>query len=250
MSTSPAARGSIDFGRRLRRAGEALEYLTLSLPLGLVCALTTAMLVLGAALGALWIGLPLVLAVVTVCSRLAELERRQANRLLDAHIPPLPAPVPHTGTLWRRALASLTDREGWRVLAFVAIKLPLSVAALVAGLAPVVATAWLLTFGVRGIGGLGDRLYVGPWTLGPLTGLLLCVLAVAAGILAIAALEGLRSLLGALARSLLAPADPGRRSSAMAAASRRSSTTPSSPRARSSSTPRPRAPRSRSTMSA
>ena len=55
------------------------------------------MLVLGAALGALWIGLPLVLAVVTVCNRLAELERRQANRLLDAHIPPLPAPVQHDG---------------------------------------------------------------------------------------------------------------------------------------------------------
>ena len=165
------------------------------------------MLVLGAALGALWIGLPLVLAVVTVCSRLAELERRQANRLLDAHIPPLPAPVQHTGTLWRRALASLTDREGWRVLAFVAIKLPLSVAGLAAGLAPVVATAWLLTFGVRGIGGIGDRLYVGPWTLGLLTGLLLCALAVATGILAIAALEGLRSLLGGLARALLAPAE-------------------------------------------
>jgi signal transduction histidine kinase len=58
---------------------------------------------------------------------------------------------------------------------------------------------------VRGIGHLGDRFYIGPWTLGPLTGLVLCALALASGILAIAALGGLRSLLGALARALLAP---------------------------------------------
>jgi signal transduction histidine kinase len=201
------AHGSPDFGRRLRRAGAALEYLTLSLPLGVVCALTTAVLVLGAALGALWIGLPVVLAAVAACARLAELERRQANRLLNAHIAPLP-PVPqYEGTMWRRALASLTDRAGWRVLAFAAIKLPLSVAALAAGLAPVVATAWLLTFGVRGIGGIGDRIYLGPWTLGPGTGLVMCALALATGILAIATLEGLRTLMAALARALLAPAE-------------------------------------------
>ena len=207
MTTGPVTPDSIDFGRRLRHAGEALEYLTLSLPLGLVCALTAAVLVLGAALSAIWLGLPLVLAAVAVCARLAEVERRQANRLLDAHIPPLPAPTQHEGTPWRRALASLTDREGWRVLAFVAIKAPLSIAALAAGLLPVAATAWLLTFGVRGIGGFGDRIYLGPWTLGPLTGLALCALALASGILAIAALGGLRSLLGLLARTLLAPAE-------------------------------------------
>ena len=207
MSSVPAAPDAIDVSRRLRHSGETLEYLTLSLPLGLVCALTTAMLVLGAALSAIWIGLPLVLAAVAVCTRLAELERRQANRLLDAHIPPLPNRTEHTGTLLRRALASLTDREGWRVLAFVAIKAPLSLVALAAGLLPVVVTAWLLTFGVRGIGHLGDRFYIGPWTLGPLTGLVLCALAFAAGILSIAALGGLRSLLGSLARALLAPAE-------------------------------------------
>jgi signal transduction histidine kinase len=207
MSSTPAAHESPALGRRVRRAGVALEYLTLSLPLGLLCALTAVLLVLGAALGAIWVGLPVVVAVVAACSRLAEIERRQANRLLNAHIPPLPAPTQYEGTMWRRALASLTDRDGWRVLAYVAIKLPLSVVALAAGLAPVVATAWLLTFGVRGIAQLGDRIYLGPWTLGPLSGVLLCVLAVATSILAIATLEGLRSLLAALLRVLLAPAE-------------------------------------------
>jgi signal transduction histidine kinase len=207
VSVDAAAPGTIDFGRRLRRAGEALEYLTLSLPVGLVCALTIVLLALGAALSAIWLGLPLVLAAVAICARLAEVERRQANRLLDAHIAPLPPPTQHEGSLGRRALASLTDREGWRVLAYVVIKAPLSVAALVAGLLPLVATAWLLTFGVRGIGQLGDRFYIGPWTLGPLTGLVLCALALASGILAIAALGGLRSLLGSLTRTLLAPAE-------------------------------------------
>ena len=163
---------TIDFGRRLRRAVEALEYLVLSLPLGLVCAAVTALLVLGAALSAIWIGLPIVLLALAACARLAEIERRQANRLLAAHIAPRgPAPH-HEGTLWRRAISGLTDRENWRVLVLVATKLPVAVLGLAAGLFPVAVTVWLLIFGVRGIGHLGDRFYVGPWALGPLTGLL------------------------------------------------------------------------------
>jgi signal transduction histidine kinase len=198
---------SIDLRRRLHRAAEALEYLVLSLPLGLVCAVVAGLLILGAALGVLWIGLPVVLFAVAACSRLVEIERRQANRLLDAHIAPLAPPPHHDGTLWRRAIATLGDRENWRMLALVATKLPVAVLGLAAGLFPIAVTGWLLIFGVRGIGHLGDRFYVGPWTLGPLTGLLLCALALAAGVLAIAALEGLRSLLGSLSRSLLAPGE-------------------------------------------
>ena len=95
----------------------------------------------------------------------------------------------------------------WRMLVLVAIKLPVAVLGLAAGLFPIAVTAWLLIFGVRGIGHLGDRFYVGPWTLGPLTGLLLCALALAAGILAIAALDGLRTLLASLSRALLAPGE-------------------------------------------
>jgi signal transduction histidine kinase len=198
---------TIDFGRRLRRAVEALEYLVLSLPLGVVCAAAAVLLVLGAALSAIWIGLPVVLFTVAGCARLAELERRQANRLLDAHIPPLTPPAHHEGTLWRRAIATLTDRDNWRMLVLVAIKLPVALLGLAAGLFPIAVTAWLLIFGVRGIGHLGDRFYVGPWTLGPLTGLLLCALALAAGILAIAALDGLRTLLASLSRALLSPGE-------------------------------------------
>ena len=79
-----------------------------------MCAALTALLVLGAALSALWIGLPLVLFALAACARLAEIERRQANRLLDAHIAPLARPPHHEGTLWRRAISSLTDRDNWR----------------------------------------------------------------------------------------------------------------------------------------
>ena len=93
------------------------------------------------------------------------------------------------------------------MLVLVATKLPVAVVGLAAGLFPVAVTGWLLIFGVRGIGHLGDRFYVGPWALGPLTGLLLCALALAAGILAIAALEGLRTLLASLSRSLLSPGE-------------------------------------------
>jgi signal transduction histidine kinase len=198
---------TIDFGRRVRRAAEALEYLVLSLPLGLLCAAAAALLILGAALSAIWIGLPLVLFMVATCQRLADIERRQANRLLDAHITPLAPPEHHDGTLFRRAIATLSDRANWRVLVLVAAKLPVAILGLAAALLPIALTAWLLVFGIRGLGHLGERYYVGPWTLGPLTGLLLCALAVAAGILAIAALEGLRSLLASLTRSLLAPGE-------------------------------------------
>jgi signal transduction histidine kinase len=205
---APEAVDSVDFGRRARHAAEALEYLVLSLPVGVICAAVAVLLVLGAALSVLWIGLPVVLFAVAASGRLAEVERRQANRLLDAHIPPLsPLAQHHEGTLWRRAIATLSDREHWRTLVLIATKLPVAVAGLAAALAPILLTAWLLIFGVRGIGHLGDRYYVGPWTLGPLTGLLLCALALAAGILAVAALEGLRTPLGSLSRALLSPGE-------------------------------------------
>ena len=51
---------------------------------------------------------------------MAEIERRQANRLLGAHIAPLAPPPHHDGTLWRRAISSLTDRANWRMLVLVA----------------------------------------------------------------------------------------------------------------------------------
>ena len=188
----------------------------LSLPLGVVCAVAAALLVLGAALSAIWIGLPIVLFAVAACARLAEIERRQANRLLDAHIAPLAPPARAHGHARGAARSARSPTAtGWRTLALVAIKLPVAVVGLAAALFPIAVTVWLLIFGVRGIGHLGDRFYVGPWTLGPLTGLLLCALALAAGILAIAALEGLRTLLGSLSRALLAPgeqpAGPGAR---------------------------------------
>ena len=60
-----------------------------------------------------WIGLPLAARRGRRLPRGSrELERRQANRLLDAHIPPLPAAGrTTTATLWRRALDALTDRD-------------------------------------------------------------------------------------------------------------------------------------------
>ena len=141
------ATDTVDLGRRVRRAGAALEYLVLSIPLGLICAVTAALLLLGAALGAIWIGLPILLFAVAACARLAEFERRQANRLLNAHIAPLHPPVHHEGTLFRRAIAALTDRDNWRVLLLVATKLPVAVVGLAAGLFPIAVTAWLLIFG-------------------------------------------------------------------------------------------------------
>ena len=118
---------TLDFGRRVRHAAAALEYLVLSLPLGIVCAVAAALLVLGAALGAVWVGLPIVLFAVAACARLAEMERRQANRLLDAHIAPLPRPRPSAPARCgdARSARSPTARAG-ATMALVAIKLPVA----------------------------------------------------------------------------------------------------------------------------
>src|SRR6185503_17773307 len=58
---------------------------------------------------------------------------------------------------------------------------------------------------VLGVGGLAgeDGRLVGPWPLGPGVGIVLCLLALPAAIVSVAALEGIGSVLRALARRLL-----------------------------------------------
>ena len=134
---------SLDFGRRVRRAVEALEYLVLSLPLGLVCAARPRRCSSSARRSARsGSGCRSSCSWSPANGRLAEIERRQANRLLDAHIAPLIPPTHHEGTLWRRAIDTLGDRDNWRVLVLVATKLPVAVVGLAAGLFPVAVTAW------------------------------------------------------------------------------------------------------------
>jgi len=99
---------------RLEVAGEGLAAAAGTLAIGIAGALVIAALVLGIVLSLIWIGLPLVMAALAACQALAETHRRQANRLLGAHLPPLPAPERRGDTLWQRCRNALTDRRRWR----------------------------------------------------------------------------------------------------------------------------------------
>jgi signal transduction histidine kinase len=126
--------------------------------------------------------------------RLAEVERRQANRLLEAHLARIPREE-------RRAAFR-------RVLAMLLLKLPVALVALVLGALPVALTVALLVLGIEGLGGDADRV-VGPWALGLPLGLVLCLLAVPALIVTVAAQDGIGRVLRLLALRLLRPGTAG-----------------------------------------
>ena len=117
--------GGFELPRHLRGAGRTLLYLRRH-PLGSRPGAGGRRLLLGAVLSLVWIGLPLLAAVARLVWQLAEGERRQANRLLDAHLPPVPRPP-------RDAVLEATRATGqfWRALAMLLLKLPVALIALV-----------------------------------------------------------------------------------------------------------------------
>ena len=200
MTAIRMAESGLELSRHLRAAGRTLLYLAIGVPYGVIYLVVVGGgLLLGALLSIAWIGLPLIAAVVRLTWQLAEGERRQANRLLDAHLPPVPRPPRGD---WRQVLEVTGHGPFWRALPMLLLKLPVALAALALAAAPVALTAALLVLAVEGFGGEGDRL-VGPWALGPAVGLALCVLALAAAVVSIAAQDGIGRLLRSLAQALL-----------------------------------------------
>jgi signal transduction histidine kinase len=188
---------ALDLSPHLRAARRALLCLIVGLGQGLTYLLVIGGgLLLGALLAPLWIGLPLLAGTARLAWRLAEGERRQANRLLETHLPPVPV------ARARGVREQLASRPFWRVAAMLLLKLPVSLAGLVLALAPVLLAVALAGLGVSGLAGDDGRL-VGPWTLGPAVGLALCLLALPATIVSIAALEGIGAALRSLTRRLL-----------------------------------------------
>ena len=189
--------------RRVEVAGEGFAAVAGTLAVGAAGMLVIAALVLGMVLSVVWIGLPLVIAALAACQALAEAHRRQANRLLGAHLPPLPAPERRGETLWRRSLHALSDRRRLKVVGLVALDLPVGAALLVAALVPIVVTVELAILGVSALFGLGEYDYLGPLALTPPAGVLLLLLALASGVLTIAVLGGLRLAVRAYTRAVL-----------------------------------------------
>ncbi len=124
---------SLALPQRAGRAVQSAAYLAVSVPIALLGALAVALLVVGAILSVVVIGLPLLLAGAAAGRSVVRLDRRAANRFLGAQIPPLPAGGRAlSGSPWRRAVAVLGARGLWRTVGFLALK-PLLTAALVVG---------------------------------------------------------------------------------------------------------------------
>jgi signal transduction histidine kinase len=194
---------------RTEKLAKELAYLALGLPLGaLYLVLVLGGLVLGALLSLVWVGLPLILAGSALLWRCAALERRLANRLLDARIPPLP-PLRATGEgrTWERVRLRLRSRTFWRGVVLLTIKLPVTGLAAGCIAAGVLATIALLVVGIGAMTG-SESGYFGPFTIDPGLGLLLCLLAVPMAIVTVAVSDGVAVLLRGLARSLLASSLP------------------------------------------
>jgi signal transduction histidine kinase len=199
-----AVRTTPDFElrRHVRASGRTLLYLLLGIPYGLVYTVVIiGGTLVGAVLSLVWIGLPILATVARLTWRLAEGERRTANRLLDAHLPPVRRPRGTRGD-WRRALEHVNRRAFWRAIAMLLLALPVAVTALVLGAIPVLLSLALLALGVEGLGGDSTR-FVGPWPLDIPLGIALCLLAVPAAVVAIALHEGIGRLLRRLAVALL-----------------------------------------------
>jgi signal transduction histidine kinase len=196
---------ALGLDRRLERASHAAAYLLVNVPIAILGALSVLALILGAALSVAWIGLPLLLGAAAACRRLVRLDRRAANSLLGLHIPPVPGAAATAGSAWRRSLQMLSDRSLWRMVALLATKPPLIAGLCVVALVPLALLAEVLSLGVQGVADLGTIDYLGPWSLGPVLGLVLLALVPAGAVLVIATLDALYTVLCTIGRALLAP---------------------------------------------
>jgi signal transduction histidine kinase len=196
----------LQLDQRILRASQAFAYLAASVPIALLGGAGVLALVVAAALTALGgLGLPLFVLVGGACRRLLAADRRLANQLLDANLPPQPQRVRATGDLWHRSVTVLSDRGLWRVVAALALKPLLTGGLLAVGVVPIVVLGWLLSLGIQAVAGLGDLDFFGPWSVGPLLGIALLAFTLPTAVLAIANLDGLRSVLCAVSRGLLSP---------------------------------------------
>jgi len=209
VSASPAAAATLgrlesSSGLGAARLLKALAYIAAGLVLGsLYLAVLIAVLVLGGLLGVLWIGLPLLIAASALLWNCAAVERTLANSLLDARIPALPPlSSARRGGVWQQVVTRLRSRPFWRAMLLLVLRAPVAIVAVSVIAAGVALVVSLLIYGIRGIAGT-DSGFVGPFTLGPALGVVLCLLAVPMTILTIAATDASARGMRALARALL-----------------------------------------------
>jgi Histidine kinase/Histidine kinase-, DNA gyrase B-, and HSP90-like ATPase len=118
--------------------------------------------------------------------RMLESERALVNRLLCARVPAPPPLAPE---------ARLSRAQ----LAFLAGKLPISLAAAILCGIPTALFVELVAHSIEGLTASGSA-YVGPWLLGPVVGLVLLILAMPALMLSVGALEAAAGLISQVSR--------------------------------------------------
>jgi signal transduction histidine kinase len=186
---------------RLRTYAAAL-YLALALPIGVTAfVLLTVGGALGAGLAVIWIGVPILLALLATSRAFAAFDRGLANRLLGTAIPAPAAQRSHGGSLWTQVKALVRSPTTWRSILWLGLRFPLS---LVAFCVPVV------------VAGVGLALIVAPFT-SAFTGShrvldasgATAALCIAGGcalvVLTAHVIDGIAWIHAALARSLLGP---------------------------------------------
>src|SRR4051794_41909045 len=101
----------------MSHAGQAVSSLGATLPIALLAIPAVLLLLVGAALSVIGIGLPLVVVAAVVCRRLVRLDRRGGNHFLDAHVPPIPSSGRPAGPIWRQGADVRAHRTLWGVAA-------------------------------------------------------------------------------------------------------------------------------------
>jgi signal transduction histidine kinase len=127
-STHTPSISVIDTGRgpvRRPRLRDALAYLSLALPFGLVGGLLPLVLtVAGLGTSVVWIGVPILMFTTSLWRGFATLERRWMRLTMGVGIPSPYRPRPDA-TLFRRWLAKVRDPATWRDIAYLLLRLPL-----------------------------------------------------------------------------------------------------------------------------
>jgi signal transduction histidine kinase len=114
---------------RVRTYATAL-YLLLALPIGLIAFL---LLTVGGAVGlglaVVWVGVPILLALLAASRAFAAFDRGLANRLLGTQIEAPVAQRMGGGSLWKQVKALVGSRTTWRSILWLFLRFPLSLLA-------------------------------------------------------------------------------------------------------------------------
>ena len=196
-------------------------YLLLSFPLGIAyfVFLVTGLSV-GFGLLIIWVGVPILVAVLAGSWALCQLERALANGLLREDIPPLQARSPARASLardggelttgerlfvngWRRFKAHLSDRVTWTGMLYLGVRFPLGIAAFV--LVVVLLSVSLAFLAAPAYYWAGDGADLGVWRIDELwEALVLTAIGVPLTLISLHVLNGAAYLSGKVARVMLA----------------------------------------------